>query len=252
MCHGDIEKRIRVSKPVVNHTFRPISYFSALYLAPILAIVIKVCWEDIYSSFELMEPFERLAKDGGASTELALFAQYLSSSISMDVFKLCFSGCLMSTSDHQCLSACHHPTPASTSMTVKARSYCEISQGNIRRCDPAWIVEKVILRCVEAILSAGVVPALPIIVISWRYQSNITSNPASIVYLAPLMNDEPVIQDFEQADSAGNESDFLATLHNQKYQLQYHDDATGIQRYGITQRLPRYRQMSQHHHMQLP
>lgn len=48
-------------------TFTHISYFSAIFLAPMLAVLIRAFWGVSHASFKLVEPFQRLSDSGAAS-----------------------------------------------------------------------------------------------------------------------------------------------------------------------------------------
>lgn len=78
---------IVVEQPITN-----ISYFMALYSAPLLTVLIKSIHEIIFAALKLVQPLHYLSSPGGAGASYSVLAQYLSSSMSLDVFKSLIHG----------------------------------------------------------------------------------------------------------------------------------------------------------------
>jgi len=125
------------SEKVVNGTFTKYRYAVAMYLPACLAVLVKVVWEIVFASINLMQPFERMAAACGVKAQYSVFAQYLSSAISLDMFTSLGHGNLVPLWSVLLYLVVQIGAPlAAISMAIRSRDTC-IIDGRQNRCDLA-------------------------------------------------------------------------------------------------------------------
>lgn len=218
----------------VDSTFTTWTYFAALYLAPILAVAIKALYEVVIASLKMVEPFQRMAHPAGATATYSILAQYLSSSISLDAFRAMAYGHLLPFWSTLMYALVEVGAPvASAAMNVRSRSTCLVD-GTERKCDPVWVVNIVIVRCVEAILALCLLLILFLIFSTWRYYIPVASNPSSIISLATLLNHDSLLHELQRIDPDASDEVFQAALERHLFWLDDHEHLlTHHQHYGI-------------------
>ncbi|KAJ9664012.1 hypothetical protein H2198_000515 [Neophaeococcomyces mojaviensis] len=224
---------LAIYERIVDAPFTTASYVGALYMAPILAVVIKILFEAIVASNKMMEPFERLHCAEGSNAEESLFSQYLASSFSFDAFK--WAGWERSlplwTILMYILITVAAPL-ASASMSVRPMDSCFISD-EWRKCDPVWIVNLNFIRVLEVLLVTCIALTCLQLYCSWHYHAGVPSNPTSIVSLAVMLNYDPLVQDLQSVDCNANEEQLSTILKPYHYWLTNHNPSREETRYGL-------------------
>lgn len=221
---------------VVNPPFRQGTYFAALYLAPVLAVLVKIGFEAISASNKMMEPFERLHCEAGSNAERSLFSQYLESSVSFDAFK--WAGIERSLPLWTILmygfTTIAAPL-ASSAMSVRPMDTCFINEA-WRKCDPSWIVNMDLIRVLEVIIVICMALTCLQLYCSWFYHAGVPSNPTSIASMAVLLNYEPLIQTLRRVEGNASEEELLEALKPYQYWLTTHSQSPEETRYGLVAR----------------
>jgi len=221
------------SEKVVDGTFTKASYFLSMYLAPLVAVIIKAMWEIVFAAIKLTQPFERMATAVGTDAQYSLFAQYLSSSLSFDMFNSIGHGNLLPLWSAVMYLIVQVGAPLSAaSMTVKSRDICIIN-GKERRCDPVWVVNVSMLRGLEGALIVCLVLVLLVLWSTRRSRSGISSDPSSFASLALLMNHGPLIDSIQTMSPDADHSAYEAALEGHRFRLGYHIVAADQRVYGI-------------------
>lgn len=221
------------SEEVVRGSFTTASYFAAQYLPPLVAVIIKAMWEMVFAAIKLIQPFERMNHAEGAAAKYSVFAQYLSTSLSFDVFRSLSHGNFIPLAAAFALVLVQIGTPlASAAMSVKASDIC-IIDGQERWCAPVWVVNKPMLRSVEASLGACMLLAIFLAILMRRFRSGIPSDPSSFGALALLMNHEQLHRDIQRVPPDTDNNIFEDALEHHQFFLGYQKTAEGTAKYGI-------------------
>ena len=214
-------------------TFNSGYYFAALYLPALMAVLIKALWEALYVAIRLIEPFERMNHQGGAPAKYSLFAEYLSGSLSLDIFRSLGRGNILPFIATLSFVLVQIATPLVTiSMTVIAGDMCLID-GQERRCDPRWVVNAAFLRSVEGVLGACILSIFVIAILVQRHQSGVSSDPSSLASVANLLNHEQLIRDIQNTDVNATQKSFERAFEQHICWIGYHKTSDGVAKYGI-------------------
>ncbi|KAK5329094.1 hypothetical protein LTR70_000930 [Exophiala xenobiotica] len=218
---------------VVEGTYNSAYYFSALYLPPLMAVLVKALWQALYAAIRLIEPFERMNNPGGTPMRYSLFAEYLSSSLSLDILGALGRGNLIPLVAGFSFVLLQIGTPLATiPMTVESADICMID-GQERRCDPRWVVNTALLRSVEAIAAACMLSIVVIAILIRRQKSGISSDPSSLASVATLLNHEHLLHDIQSVDPNSKHEAFEKAFDQHACWIGYHRNSEGLARYGI-------------------
>lgn len=218
---------------IVNLPFTMGSYVAALYLPALMAVVIKILFETMVASIKMMEPFERLHRAQGATAEDSVCSQYLSSSLSADVFHSIWHGRSIPLWTLIIYISIAVGAPlAAASMTVRPMDEC-IKDGAKRLCDPAWIVDLNFIRIMEALLVLCLVLTIVLAWDSWYYNAGVPTNPSSISAMAVLLNYEPLRHDLQTIEPDASEEETFKALEDYHFWLTPHNPSRTQMRYGI-------------------
>lgn len=219
---------------ISTQPFTEVTYFLALFFAPILAVFVKIYYEVIGASLKLAEPFQHMSSAGGATAAYSLLSHYLSTATPKEILNSIAAGYLLSL-----WSAIMHllvgitPALASASMSVRSRDTCTISQAS-RSCDPVWIVNTTTIRLVEGALLLCSCLVVFLIVLSWRFSVNVPSNPSSVVSIAALLNNEQLQRDLLRVNPEADEKLFNSYLTQHRFWLREHQSPrSGQYHHGI-------------------
>lgn len=220
---------------IIRGNFTMESYFYARFAAPIIAIGIKAFSEAVVASFKLVEPFHCLSRKPGVDPVQSLSAQYLSSSISLDVFRSLRHGHLVAIWSTSMFVLLAVATPlVAASMSVRVQGIC-IIDGIRYRCDPAWVVNTKTLRYVEGILATCMLLVLLLILSTVRYSIDLACNPSSIAAVLGLLNDKTFVKVLQRFDPEITNATLTYALEPYKFRLSEHEDLeTSQKRFGIT------------------
>lgn len=233
--HGSIAT-VKASQLQIGTTFTEQDYFTSSYLSVILAVCLKLTWGLVFSGLKLMEPFYQLTKDGGASAEESLLADYLSAAYSWSHVKHIFGGhwvMLFSTIVYIAVAAL---SPiAAESMSVIGTEFCPASDGTLGPCEPVWLINLPVARGLEGVLCLVAVAIVLVMAFNWRRKSGVFSNPSSIASMAALLSHEDMLTDLRQLDQHASDKSIAAALSDFRYTLLSYETApgTGQYRYGI-------------------
>ncbi|KAK5097950.1 hypothetical protein LTS08_006705 [Lithohypha guttulata] len=222
------------NEKVVNVEYSSWVYTLAMYIPPLYAVLGKAIWEMVFAAIKLIQPFERMNTELGSTASYSIFAEYLSSSISWDAFtSLTRGNSLPMLSGILYVVGQIAPPLYAASSTIKARSVCTYADGHQQKCDPAWVVDTLLLRVAQAIAGVCLLVVLLMIWFTRRSRSGIASDPSSLASLATLMNDESLLNDIQKIGSEADHSSYAAALERYCFMLDYHSSSEGQQIYGI-------------------
>ena len=209
-------------------------YVLAMYFPPLFAVIAKAMWEMVFAAVKLIQPFERMNTELGSDGKYSIFAQYLSSSISLDALtSLSHGNPLTLLSGILYIFGQIGPPLYAASSTIRARSVCSYADGHEQRCDPVWVVNSLLLRVSQAIAGLCLIIILLMVWSIRQNQSGVASDPSSLASLATLMNYEPLLNDLQGIGSDADHSSFEAALDQHRFLLDYHSDSVGQNNYGI-------------------
>lgn len=209
---------------IESGTFTHQSYFFALYLAPLIAIILKATHEMIVATVKLFEPFHLLS--GAAHTTYPVIAQYLSSSISMDVVQSVRQQRFVPFWTVCMYLLMPFLTPiASASMSVRSRDVCTVD-GVQMRCKPAWVVNLNAIRCLEILLAISCMVVLMMIISTWTYRSPLPHTSASIVSIAGLLTDDSVLASMLSISPEASERAFNNALKQYRFWIAGYTDSS--------------------------
>lgn len=221
------------SQKIVTGTFNIGRYIAALYVPAVIAILIRVLWEIVFSAIKLIEPFERMVNNVGTDAHDSIFAQYLSSTFTLDTFKSLGHGNLVPLWSAILFLIVHAGPPlAAVSMTMGSRSMCLID-GKDYRCDPVWILNVPIIRALQVILALGLVVMILVVWSTQRTPSGILSDTSSLSALAQLLTDEELLNRVQELPPGIDHSQYKMMLNQYRFSLAQHVDGSGNSRYGI-------------------
>lgn len=219
---------------IVSETFTSVTYFQAIFLAPLVAVIIKAVYEIIMSALKMVEPFLRMQKPGGSSSASSIQAQYLRSSLTLDVLRSTSNGRLLplwSMIMYAIVSVA--PPLASTAMSVRTQDVCRINGVDLR-CDPVWVVNLKVIRAVEGLLALGACLVVVLMYSTARSSLELPANPSSIAAVAAMLNHEPLLRDVLSIDADADEQALAAGLANRRFWLASHQDPhSGQSRHGL-------------------
>jgi hypothetical protein len=226
---------VLASQIQITNSFEGHDYFLSSYMAILVAVMFKLTWGLVFSGLKMLEPFYQLSKSEGATASESLLADYLSAAYGLNHMRHIFSGhwvMLFSTLTYIAM-ACLSPV-ASESMTITATQLCPTTSGALQPCAPVWVLNKGAGRALEGILIFIATLILLVIIMNFRRESGIFSNPSSIATMASLLSHEDILHDLRQIDAAASDASILAALSGNRYTLMSYNDSVGVPRYGIT------------------
>ena len=186
-------------------------YFIAMYMPTLLSVLLKCFWTVIFAATMMMEPFFKLAEDGGAKAKESLGATFMSSSTTRESVESMPGHYIMMLTAGIYLMI-HALAPlASESMGVQATGHCQTEHG-IAPCNPAWLVNLTVIHLLQALLGAIAVAVAAVMFLQRkRTESGVYSNPSSIASIASLFHNKDVIRNFRQVDAHANKEELRAS-----------------------------------------
>ncbi|KAK5061446.1 hypothetical protein LTR84_007989 [Exophiala bonariae] len=214
-------------------TISGFEYFRAMYLPIVVAVLLKLGWNVVFAATKMMEPFYLLSKEGGASAQDSLVADYLISSLSLEGLRNLFVGhpvVVLASLTYICISTL--PSLATQATTIKAIGTCYSETGQTH-CHPMWELSITYARVLQVVLCVTTLLILAMMVLSLRRQSGVFSNPASIATMASLLNNDDFISEIRTLPQSPSRSSVLHALGRTQFTLAHHRAACGHMRYGI-------------------
>ena len=218
----------------VKGTFTWAEYFVALYVTPIIGILLKLTWDLVYSDIKLMEPFYRLAAPAGASAEDSILANYLQCGFEWASIKGMFRGqwAIVLASTIYLLASLVAPL-TTESMTVRAQSFCHTPISDAQPCNPAWVLVKVVVRGLEAVLACAALFVIAFTFYNLQRRTGVYESPASIGGVAALLNDRETIKNLKKIDPYADLKFTEQDLADEHYVLDTYEESDGSVRHGI-------------------
>ena len=216
--------------------FTKIDYFNALYLGPIIGVILKMTWDAIYGDIKLMEPFYRLASPDGATAGASLLMNYLDCGFGWASLGGIFKGqwAMTLASAIYVLTSLIAPL-ASESMTVRAQSICRTELSDRQPCDPAWILVKLVIRCLEAVLLSSAALVIAYTFYNLPRKSGLMESPATLAGIAKLLNDRRTIQNLRLVDPKVSSKRLEQSITRDRFALVSRETADGEIVRGIVQ-----------------
>lgn len=219
---------------MVNVKYSSSIYAIAMYTPPLYAVLVKALWGMVFAAIKLIQPFQRMGSENGASAKDSIFAEYLSSSFSLDAFTSLRHGHVLPfLSGLLYILAQIGPPVYSASSTIKARSMCSYADGHQQRCDPVWVVDISLLRVSQAVLGLCVLVVLSMLWFLRKSRTGLASDPSSMASLATLLTHEPLLHDVQKIGSLADHTSYENALSRQYFRLAHHTTSTNQQLYGI-------------------
>lgn len=214
-------------------SFGKADYFNALYLGPLVGVLLKMVWDVIYGDIKLMEPFYRLAHPTGASAADSILANYLQCGFNWSSLTGIFKGqwAMTLASAIYLLMSLVAPI-ASESMTVRPQSMCPVGSHS-QPCNPAWILVRLMVRCLEVVLGLAAVLLVALMFYNLPRKSGLFKSPDSIAGLANLLNDRRTIDELRRIDPLANSKAVEAALEGDHFMLATQETMGGDIRHGI-------------------
>ena len=218
----------------VKGTFTWAEYFVALYITPVIGILLKLTWDIVYSDMKLMEPFYRLAAPGGASAGDSILANYLQCGFEWVSIKAMFRGqwAVVLASTIYLLASLVAPL-TTESMTVRAQSFCHTPISDAQPCNPAWVLIKVVVRGLEAVLACAAFFVIALTFYNLQRRTGVYESPASIGGVAALLNDRETIKNLQNIDPYADLKLTEQCLAGEHYVLDTYEESDGSIRHGI-------------------
>lgn len=219
----------------IGNNFSRLDYFNAMYFPILLAVILKSVWVVVFASTKMMEPFHQLSKPRGATAEDTLFADYLSTGLSLSSVKAVFQGhWVMALTTGVYVLFALLPSLAAEAMTVKFLAKCDThSDIGTVRCDPAWMVDVSVIRGIEILLGMMAIMVLVLVILQWKRKNGVMSDPSSIASMASLLHHPDVLADFQQIDPMANTDELSFLLTGNQFKLGTYESSPGQYRYGL-------------------
>lgn len=238
---------------IIDRPFTTLTYFAAMFLPAMIAVLIKSLWGIIASSLKMIEPFQRLVEGNGVSARYSILTQYLGGMMSWDIFRALAHGRMIPICSMLIYSMVEiSPLIASISINVRARKKC-VYEGQYRPCDPAWVVNMPLIRLLEGLLLLCIGLVICLMWLTRKSRIPVATNPSSIASLAVLLNYEPLLVDLQRIDPDADSKLLDASLKSKLFALTEHHDSKSEQtRFGfVSSRDSHQRQNSDHSRWQL-
>ena len=211
-----------------------IDYFYAMYLPVLLAVLLKSVWVIVFASTKMVEPFHKLAKPSGAAAEDTLFADYLSTGLSLSSVKAVFQGdWVMALTTTIYIMLAFVIALAAESMSIKFLGKCGNEGAKKYSCDPAWVVNISVIRGTEVILILMVIMMIILVILQSKRSNGVFSDPSGIASMASLLHHPETLADFQALDPMISSSQLQTRLAGNQYMLGTYESSVGQYRYGL-------------------
>ena len=218
----------------MGNAFTKVDYFYAMYLPILLAVLLKFVWVIVFASTKMVEPFHQLAKPRGATAEDTLFADYLSTGLSLSSVKAVFQGhWVMALTTTIYIMLVFVIALASESMRVISLGTCANKTVAKFNCDPAWMVNISVIRGIEVILLLMVIMIIILVILQSKRKNGVFSDPSGIASMASLLHHPEVLADFQALDPMISSDELHRLLSGNQYMLGTYENSTGQYRYGL-------------------
>jgi len=205
-----------------------------MYLPTFLTVLLRSGWAIIFAAVKMMEPFYRLARRGGASAEESLLADYLSSGLSLDTLRAMWRGnwvLLLAGLVH--LGTALLVTLAGESMRVRPTGYCHTHVSTHQPCDPVWVINRPVVRVMEALLCVIFVLVIALLLHTRRRFSGVFTDPSWISSMADLLGHPAFVEDLRNIPPFATADEVRAALAGNWYALTGFAAPGGRLRYGV-------------------
>jgi hypothetical protein len=199
-----------------------------------MSVIFKSFWGIVLASTKMMEPFHQLLQSDGASAKKALLIHYISTGTAWRAFDPRNKRWLMLLTTIISVLLSTMASLGSETMTVRAGSTCN-KNGERRLCDPQWVMNTVVLRCVQAVLALAAALIVLMIYIGWRRRSHLGDYPCSIIAMADILrhSDEALINNLREIDPDATDDEVAKALAGKTYTLKSIRTPSGKLQYAI-------------------
>jgi hypothetical protein len=182
-----------------------------------------------------MEPFYHLSRPDGSSAKLALLTHYVGTGTAWRAFDPRNKRWLMLLTTIISVLLSGMASLGSEAMSVRAGSTCNTHGGRVL-CDPQWVMNTAVLRCVQAVLAVTGVFILVMIYMLWHRTSGLADYPVSIMSMADVLrrSDEALVTDLREIDPDATDEEVEKALEGKSYTLKRIEMPSGTPVYGIT------------------
>ena len=182
----------------------------------------------------MMEPFYQLARRGGASAEESLLADYLSSGLSLGTLRAMWRGnWVLLLAGLVYLGTALVVTLAGESMRVIPTGYCHTPVSTHQPCDPVWVINRPVVRVMEALLCATFVLVVALLLHTRKRFSGVFMDPSWISSMADLLGHPAFVEDLRNIPPFATADEVKAALAGNWYKLTSFEVPGGRLRYGV-------------------
>lgn len=208
---------------------------SAIFATVVMSVMFKSFWSIVLASTKMMEPFYRLSRPEGASAKEALLTHYVGTGTVWRALDPRNKRWLMLITTVISVLLSAMAALGSETMTVRAGSTCD-THGGRKLCDPQWVMNTVVLRCVQATLALAAVLIVVMIWTGWPVRSELIEYPAGILSMANVLrnSDEGLIRDLREIDPDATEEEVEKAFAGKTYALKRIDTLSEKPQYGVT------------------
>jgi hypothetical protein len=205
-----------------------------MYLPTFLTVLLRSGWAMIFAATKMMAPFYQLARRGGASAEESLLVDYLSGGLSLDTLRAMWRGnrvLLLAGLVH--LGTALVVTLAGESMMVRPTGYCHTHVSTHQPCDPAWVVNRPVVRVMEALLCAIFILVVALLLHARKRFSGVFADPSRISSIADLLSHPAFVEDLRNIPPFATADEVKAALAGNRYMLAIFEVPGGRLKYGV-------------------
>lgn len=210
--------------------------FLGNYLAVCIAVIYRLLWVVLYSSFNLIEPFRQLMARGGALAESALFAFYQNQSNLLGpipaLMKRRWSLAAVGTAY---LVVNFLPALASESVYVDTKWDCpnpDLSNTN-NPCNPRIMGNVTVLRVMQGLLCFAAAVILFTTSLLLFNKTGLPTKPNSIATVASLMRHPRLLADLSEMPVDASAEQMQRFMEGKRYRMGHYTCANGLAGYGI-------------------
>ena len=220
---------------IIQTNVTVIVIINVIFTSVTMSVMFKSFWCVVLASTKMMEPFYQLSRSGGVSAKEALLTHYVGTGTAWRAFDPRNKRWLMLLTTIISVLLSAMASLGSETMTVRAGSICN-KNGGRRLCDPQWVMNTVVLRCVQAVLALAAALIALMIYTGWRRRSGLGDYPCSIISMADVLrhSDEALVNDLREVNPDATDEEVAKALAGKTYTLKSIETPTGKLQHAIS------------------
>jgi hypothetical protein len=220
---------------IIQTNITVIVIVNAIFASVTMSVMFKSFWCVVLASTKMMEPFYQLSRSGGVSAKEALLTHYVGAGTAWRAFDPRNKRWLMLLTTIISVLLSAMASLGSETMSVRAGSTCN-NNGGRRLCDPQWVMNMVVLRCVQAVLALTAALIALMIYTGWGRRSGLGDYPCSIISMTDVLrhSDEALVNDLREIDPDATDEEVAKALAGKTYTLKSIETLSGKLRCAIS------------------